>query len=388
MAFAGRFTERAQRALLAAQETAQRMGHDYVGTEHLLLGLLRDPTPPMQKLLGQEITFERALAQAERLVGHGEGNTQVLSYTPRTKKILEVSLLEARQLGNNYVGTEHLWLALMREGEGVAARILIDLGMDLRKTRDQLLQTLHEGNGAAPGEEELKGDETPVLDQFGRDLTRAARQDELDPVIGRSTEIERIIQILIRRTKNNPVLIGEPGVGKSAIVEGLAQRIVEGAIPHLLRDKRVVSLDMASMLAGSKYRGEFEERFKNALGEIKKAGNVILFIDEMHTLIGAGGAEGAIDASNMLKPALARGEIQCIGATTLDEYRKHVEKDPALERRFQPVTVGEPSREEAVQIILGLRDKYEAHHKVRITDEAVQAAVTLSDRYISDRFLP
>ena len=384
MAFSGKLTERAQRAIRAAQEAAKKMNHNYVGTEHLLLGLLTETAGPMQKLLG-DINYEAAMEQAQRLVGQGDEDSQQLAFTPRSKKILEVSLLEARQLGHNYVGTEHLWLALIREGEGVAARILQDLGMDLRATREALLKAMKEGGS---GGETEKGSNTPVLDQYGRDLTKAAENDELDPVIGRVQEIERIVQILIRRTKNNPVLIGEPGVGKSAIVEGLAQRIMEGAIPHLLRDKRVVSLDMGAMLAGSKYRGEFEERFKNVMGEIQKAGNIILFIDEMHTLVGAGGAEGAIDASNMIKPALARGELQCIGATTLDEYRKHIEKDAALERRFQPVQVGEPSREEAIQIIYGLRDKYEAHHKVRITDAAVEAAVNLSDRYISDRFLP
>ncbi len=383
MAFAGRFTERAQRALIAAQESAKRMGHDYVGTEHLLLGLLKEPGTQMQALLG-DIDYENAMAQAERLVGRGDGSSERLAYTPRTKKILESSLLEARQLGHKYIGAEHLWLSLMREGEGVAARVLQDLGLDLRKTREKLLNEMREGTAS----EQNTKSETPTLDQYGRDMTQAAEMGELDPVIGRQTEIERITQILIRRTKNNPVLIGEPGVGKSAIVEALAQRIAEGTMPHMLRGKRIFSLDIASMLAGSKYRGEFEERFKNAVSELKKNGNIILFIDEMHTIIGAGGAEGAIDASNMLKPALARGEVQCIGATTLDEYRKHVEKDPALERRFQPVKVGEPTKEEAVAIITGLRDKYEAHHKVRITDSALKAAVELSDRYISDRYLP
>ncbi len=383
MAFAGRFTERAQRALIAAQESAKRMGHDYVGTEHLLLGLLKEPGAQMQTLLGN-IDYENAMAQAERLVGRGDGSSERLAYTPRTKKILESSLLEARQLGHKYIGAEHLWLSLMREGEGVAARVLQDLGLDLRKTREKLLNEMREGTTT----EQSAKSETPTLDQYGRDMTKAAEMGELDPVIGRQTEIERITQILIRRTKNNPVLIGEPGVGKSAIVEALAQRIAEGTMPHMLRGKRIFSLDIASMLAGSKYRGEFEERFKNAVAELKKNGNIILFIDEMHTIIGAGGAEGAIDASNMLKPALARGEVQCIGATTLDEYRKHVEKDPALERRFQPVKVGEPTKEEAVAIITGLRDKYEAHHKVRITDNALRAAVELSDRYISDRYLP
>jgi ATP-dependent Clp protease ATP-binding subunit ClpC len=361
------------------------MRHNYVGTEHLLLGLLTEQGGPMQKLLGG-IRYEQAMQTAEKLVGYGDGAKppSQMSYTPRTKKIMEVSVMEARSLGHSFVGTEHLWLALLREGEGVAARILQSLGMDINAARQGLEKLLR---GEAVGSD-VQSIPTPALDAFSRDLTRAAERDELDPVIGRSTEIERIVQILIRRTKNNPVLIGEPGVGKSAIAEGLAQRVVNGTIPHLLRGKRLVSLDIASMIAGSKYRGEFEERFKNAIADIKKAGNIILFIDEMHTLIGAGNAEGSLDASNMIKPALARGEIQCIGATTIDEYRKHIEKDAALERRFQPVTVGEPTKDEAIQIIFGLRDKYEAHHKVRITDEAVRAAVTLADRYISDRFLP
>ncbi|GHU74056.1 negative regulator of genetic competence ClpC/MecB [Clostridia bacterium] len=381
--FAGKFTERAQRCLSMAQESAQKMNHNYVGTEHLLLGLLSEQGGPMHKLLGG-IKYDTAMATAQKLVGSGEGSIPgQMSYTPRTKKILEVSVMEARQLGHAFVGTEHLWLAMLREGEGVAARILQALGMDIGAARAALERSLRGESGG-----DIQSIPTPALDAFSRDLTRAAERDELDPVVGRTTEIERIVQILIRRTKNNPVLIGEPGVGKSAIVEGLAQRIVNGSIPHLLRGKRLVSLDIASMIAGSKYRGEFEERFKNALADIKKAGNVILFIDEMHTLIGAGNAEGALDASNMIKPALARGEIQCVGATTIDEYRKHIEKDAALERRFQPVMVGEPTKDEAVKIIFGLRDKYEAHHKVRITDEAVKAAVNLADRYISDRFLP
>ncbi|MDR0396373.1 MAG: ATP-dependent Clp protease ATP-binding subunit [Oscillospiraceae bacterium] len=385
MAFSGKFTERAQRALNAAQESAQKMRHNYVGTEHLLLGLLTEQGGPMQKLLGG-VRYDQAMQTAEKLVGTGEGGMVPgqMSYTPRTKKIMEVSVMEARSLGHSFVGTEHLWLALLREGEGVAARILQSLGMDINAARISLEKLLR---GETVGTD-VQSIPTPALDSFSRDLTRAAERDELDPVIGRATEIERIVQILIRRTKNNPVLIGEPGVGKSAIAEGLAQRIVNGSIPHLLRGKRLVSLDIASMIAGSKYRGEFEERFKNAISDLKKAGNVILFIDEMHTLIGAGNAEGSLDASNMIKPALARGEIQCIGATTIDEYRKHIEKDAALERRFQPVTVGEPTKDEAIQIIFGLRDKYEAHHKVRITDEAVRAAVNLADRYISDRFLP
>ncbi len=382
MAFSGRFTERAQRALTAAQDAAREMQHNYVGTEHLLLGLLRDPVDAMKPSLGN-ITYDVAMAQALRLVGRGEEKQDHLSYTPRTKKIMETSLTEARQLGHKYIGAEHLWLALLREGEGVAARILQDLGVDIRAAREQLLSKMKAGAGDAH-----EAPETPTLDQYGRDLTKAAEQGELDPVIGRQNEIERITQILIRRTKNNPVLIGEPGVGKSAIVEGLAQRFADGVIPQMLRGKRLFSLDIASVVAGSKYRGEFEERFKNIIAELRKNGNIILFIDELHTIVGAGGSEGAIDASNMLKPALARGEIRCIGATTLDEYRKRLEKDPALERRFQPVMVAEPTKEEALAIIEGVRDKYEAHHKVRITNGALQAAVTLSDRYIPDRCLP
>ncbi len=384
-----RFTERAKRALAAAEESARGLGHDYVGTEHILLGLMQDPGIILEKIL-QGIALEQVLGYIVRMVGKGEAEA-LRGYTPRSKKILEAAILEARSLGHNYVGTEHLWLALMREREGVAARVLADLGVDLRSAREQLLAELTEsgGDGAhEPGEGTAGAQENKALAAFGRDLTRAAERGELDPVIGRAQEVERVIQILSRRTKNNPVLIGEPGVGKSAIAEGLAQMIVSGNIPEILRGKRVFSLDLASVIAGSKYRGEFEERLKNALSELKKAGNVILFIDELHTLVGAGSAEGAMDAANILKPALARGELQCIGATTLDEYRKHIEKDAALARRFQPVTVGEPTPEETIAILNGLRDRYEAHHKVRISDEAIEAAVTLSSRYISDRFLP
>ena len=328
-------------------------------------------------------------SQVEALVGRWNYNfSEGFGYTPRTKRIMELSFYEARNLGHNYIGTEHLLLALIREGEGVAARILKDLDIDLQDVREQLINVLKEEGGEPRETVKRRKSDTPTLDQFGRDLTEMAREGNLDPVVGREREIERVLQILARRTKNNPVLIGEPGVGKTAIVEGLAQRIVEGNIPELLRDKRVVTLDLSAMVAGTKYRGEFEERLKTVMEEIRKANNIILFIDEMHTIIGAGAAEGAIDASNILKPALSRGEIQTIGATTLDEYRKHVEKDPALERRFQPVMVGEPSKEEAVQILFGLRDKYEAHHKVRITDEAIRSAVELSARYISDRYLP
>ena len=387
MAYFAKFTERGQRALLTAQREAAQLGRTYVGTEHLLLGVLSDPGAASVVLKG--ITLDAAREEIIQILGRGDDDSPVrtMVYTPRTKKVLEQSVREARDLKQNYVGTEHILLALMREREGVAAHVMIKMGMDLSKAREELLRALSGGEENASGTASQEQD-TPALDQFSRDLTKAAQAGELDPVIGRAREIERIVQILSRRTKNNPVLIGEPGVGKSAIVEGLAQLIVEGSIPEILRGKRVVSLDLAGMLAGAKYRGEFEERLKNAMAEIRKSGNVILFIDELHTIVGAGASEGAIDAANILKPLLARGEMQCIGATTLKEYHKYIEKDSALERRFQPVNVGEPTREESVEILRGLRDRYEAHHRVHITDEAIIAAVNLSDRYISDRFLP
>ncbi|MBP3652438.1 MAG: ATP-dependent Clp protease ATP-binding subunit [Clostridia bacterium] len=386
MAFFAKFTERGQRALIAAQTEAAQLGRTYVGTEHLLLGVLTDPGAAASVLRG--VTLEAARNEILTILGRGtdsiEGKQMV--YTPRTKKVIEQSVREARELKQNYVSVEHILLALMREREGVAAHVLIKMGLDLNKAREELLHILTGTDDEnAPMGEEM---DTPLLNQFSRDLTAAARAGELDPVIGREKEIERIVQILSRRRKNNPVLIGEPGVGKSAIVEGLAQLIVEENIPEILRGRRVVSLDLAAMLAGAKYRGEFEERLKNAMAEIRKAGNIIMFIDELHTIVGAGASEGAIDAANILKPMLARGEIQCIGATTLNEYHKHIEKDGALERRFQPVQVGEPTKEEAVAILMGLRDRYEAHHRVRITDEALKAAVYLADRYISDRCLP
>ncbi len=390
MALFGRFTERAQRALQGAQQAAVAMKHPYVGTEHLLMGLMQVLDEKDREML-QGITAEQVREEIMNAVELGdEPVTGVLSLTPRSKKVIDGAMAESRALGQNYIGAEHLWLALLREGEGVAAHVLTSLGVDLEEARETILASLSGGASAQQqgGESREGASATKTLDQFGRDLTQDARDGKLDPVIGRSREIERVIQILSRRTKNNPVLIGEPGVGKSAIAEGLAQRIVDGNIPELLQGKRVFSLDLASLVAGSKYRGEFEERLKNALKELKEAGNVILFIDELHTIVGAGGAEGAMDAANILKPQLARGELQCIGATTLDEYRKHIEKDAALERRFQPVTVGEPTQEEAVAILMGLRDRYEAHHKVKITDQAIQAAVSLSSRYISDRFLP
>lgn len=390
MAFFQRFTERAQRALVFAQEEAKDLGHNYVGTEHLLLGLLKEDEGVAARVL-KDMGIDTAIvkSQIETLIGKGnyvfDGG---FGYTPRTKRILEMSFYEARNLGHNYVGTEHLLLALIREGEGVGSRILKDAGVDLQALRTQIIDMLKEDSMKTGQQGNTKRSNTPTLDKFGRDLTHMAREGKLDPVVGRSKEIERVVQILSRRTKNNPVLIGEPGVGKTAVAEGLAQHIANGSIPEPLRNKRVVSLDMSAMVAGAKYRGEFEERLKTVMGEIRKAEDIILFLDEMHTIIGAGAAEGAIDASNILKPALSRGEIQAIGATTIDEYRKHVEKDAALERRFQPVMVDEPSKEEAIEILMGLRDKYEAHHKVRILDEAIEAAVNLSDRYIRDRYLP
>lgn len=387
MAFFARFSERAQRALLAAQKEAASMHRNYVGTEHLLLGIMRDPGKA--GVIVSKLDIDQVHQTIVQMVGMGEetANIKTMSYAPRTKKVLEQSAREARELKQNYVGTEHLLLALMFEREGVAAQALMKLGLNLTHARTELLEACG-GKEKDQSEPQENSSTTPTIDQYARDLTQAARSGELDPVIGRVNEIERIVQILSRRRKNNPVLIGEPGVGKSAVVEGLAQLIVEGTIPEILRDRRVVQLDLPGMLAGAKYRGEFEERLKNAMNEVRTAGNIILFIDEMHTLVGAGAAEGSIDAANILKPMLARGELQCIGATTLSEYHKHIEKDAALERRFQPVMVGEPSKDEAVAILMGLRDRYEAHHKVRITDSAIEAAVSLSDRYISDRCLP
>ena len=396
MAIFGRFTERAQRALAAAQRAAAEMRQPYVGTEHLLLGLLKD-TEGLPPALAEKVSYDQVarLLQERQSEGVLITGTPRFEMTPRAKKLLEMSILESRRMGQTYVSAEHFWLALLREEDGVAASILRQLGVDFGRAREELIQRMRmerepERPDAREPEQGAQGSSQggKVLEQYTRDLTRAAQQNELDPVIGRDQEIQRIIQILIRRTKNNPVLIGEPGVGKSAVVEGLAQRIVQGNIPEMLVGKRVLSLDMGSMVAGSKFRGEFEERVKAVLEEVRKAGNILLFIDEIHTIVGAGQAEGSLDAANIMKPALARGEVQCIGATTLEEYRKHIEKDAALERRFQPVMVGEPTAEEALAILHGLRDRYEAHHKVRITDEALSAAVSLSDRYIADRFLP
>jgi len=384
-----RFTEKAIKVIMLAQEEARRLGHNFVGTEQILLGLIGEGTGVAAKVLkSMGVNLKDARIEVEKIIGRGSGFVAVeIPFTPRAKRVLELSLEEARQLGHNYIGTEHLLLGLIREGEGVAARVLENLGVDLTKVRTQVIRMLGETaevtSGASSGRTK-----TPTLDEFGSNLTQLAGEGKLDPVVGRGKEIERVIQILGRRTKNNPVLIGEPGVGKTAIAEGLAQRIANNDIPDILEEKRVVTLDIGLLVAGTKYRGEFEERLKKIMDEIRQAANVILVIDEVHTLIGAGAAEGAIDAANILKPALARGELQCIGATTLDEYRKHIERDAALERRFQPVMVGEPSVEETIEILYGLRERYEQHHKLKILDEALDAAAKLSDRYISDRYLP
>lgn len=387
----GRFTERAQKVLALAQEEAVRLGHNNIGTEHILLGLVREGEGIAAKALqALGLSPEKIQKEVETLIGRGQDASQTIHYTPRAKKVIELSMDEARKLGHSYVGTEHILLGLIREGEGVAARVLNNLGVSLNKARQQVLQLLgsnESSSGSHQGGTSVHAN-TPTLDSLARDLTAIAREGSLDPVIGRSKEIQRVIEVLSRRTKNNPVLIGEPGVGKTAIAEGLAQQIINNEVPETLRDKRVMTLDMGTVVAGTKYRGEFEDRLKKVMDEIRQAGNIILFIDELHTLIGAGGAEGAIDASNILKPSLARGELQCIGATTLDEYRKYIEKDAALERRFQPIQVDEPSLVESIQILKGLRDRYEAHHRVSITDEAIEEAVKLSDRYITDRFLP
>ncbi|WP_433676260.1 ATP-dependent Clp protease ATP-binding subunit [Microbacterium gorillae] len=393
-----RFTDRARRVVVLAQEEAKMLNHNYIGTEHILLGLIHEGEGVAAKALESlGISLDAVREQVQDIIGQGQQQpTGHIPFTPRAKKVLELSLREALQLGHNYIGTEHILLGLIREGEGVAAQVLVKLGADLNKVRQQVIQLLSGYQGKEPVGVSGAAQESPsapqggsaVLDQFGRNLTQAARDNKLDPVIGREKEIERVMQILSRRSKNNPVLIGEPGVGKTAVVEGLAQAIVKGEVPETLKDKQVYSLDLGSLIAGSRYRGDFEERLKKVTKEIRTRGDIIVFIDEIHTLVGAGAAEGAIDAASILKPLLARGELQTIGATTLDEYRKHFEKDAALERRFQPIQVAEPSLPHAINILKGLRDRYEAHHKVQITDGAIVAAANLADRYISDRFLP
>ncbi|MDP2928679.1 MAG: ATP-dependent Clp protease ATP-binding subunit [Candidatus Omnitrophota bacterium] len=386
-----RFTERARKVILLAKEEAKRFNHDYIGTEHILLGLVREGEGVAAAVLASfGLTSDKIRIEVEKLVQPGPSTviSGDLPFTPKAKKVMELATEEARALGHNYIGTEHLLLGLIREGEGVASQVLMNLGLELERVREEVMNLL---GSAIPGYElgqKVSHAKTPALDAFGRDLTKLAKDNKLDPVIGRKNEIERVIQILSRRTKNNPVLLGEAGVGKTAIVEGLAQKIVTGDIPEILKDQRIIILDLALMVAGTKYRGQFEERIKAVMDEIKRSDDIIIFIDELHTLIGAGGAEGAIDASNILKPALSRGEIQCIGATTLDEFRKHIEKDAALERRFQTIMVEPPTVDETIEILKGLRDKYEAHHRVKFTDAAVEAAAKLSDRYITGRYLP
>src|SRR6478735_7240910 len=390
-----RFTERARQVVVLAQDEARTLKHNYIGTEHILLGLLREEEGLAARVLDTlDITVEEVRAQVARIVGQGDEVTSgQIPFTPRAKKVLELALREALSLGHNYIGTEHILLGLVRENEGVAARILLDFDADAEKIRNEIIRMLSgpgrrqggAGGGGASGE---KSKSSKLLDQFGRNLTKQSTEGKLDPVVGRQTEIERLMQILSRRTKNNPVLIGEPGVGKTAVVEGLAARIASNQVPELLKNKQIYTLDLAALVAGSKYRGEFEERLKKVMKEITQRGDIILFIDELHNLVGAGAAEGAIDAASILKPALARGELQTIGATTLDEYRKYLERDAALERRFQQIRVDQPSPEETVQILKGLRDRYEQHHKIEITDEALEAAAELADRYISDRQLP
>jgi ATP-dependent Clp protease ATP-binding subunit ClpC len=390
-----RFTDRARRVVVLAQEEARMLNHNYIGTEHILLGLIHEGEGVAAKALESlGISLEGVRSQVEEIIGQGQqAPSGHIPFTPRAKKVLELSLREALQLGHNYIGTEHILLGLIREGEGVAAQVLVKLGADLNRVRQQVIQLLSgyqgkETAGAGAGPSEGTPSTSLVLDQFGRNLTQAARESKLDPVIGREKEIERVMQVLSRRTKNNPVLIGEPGVGKTAVVEGLAQAIVKGEVPETLKDKQLYTLDLGALVAGSRYRGDFEERLKKVLKEIRTRGDIILFIDEIHTLVGAGAAEGAIDAASILKPMLARGELQTIGATTIEEYRKYLEKDAALERRFQPIQVGEPSLAHTIEILKGLRDRYEAHHRISITDAALVAAATLADRYISDRFLP
>ncbi len=391
-----KYTNRAKKAIEFANELAMELGHSYIGTEHILYGLSKEGSGVASKVLeNQEVTPDLIIDKIVELVGREETIEGTLGFTPRTKRVIENAFIEARKLGYNYIGTEHLLIGILREGDSVAARILLELNTNIPKLYNEIVKVINEGEELA-GEEKNGNQErrngsynkTATLNQFGEDLTKKAEEGKLDPIVGRKEEIERVIQILSRRTKNNPCLIGEPGVGKTAVVEGLAQKIVAGDVPETLKDKRVVTVDISGMVAGAKYRGDFEERIKKALDEVKKAGDVILFIDEIHTIVGAGAAEGAIDAANILKPLLARGEIQLVGATTLSEYRKFIEKDSALERRFSPVTVQEPSEKDTIKILKGIRDKYEAHHNVKITKEAIESAVKLSVRYINDRFLP
>ena len=391
-----KFTNRAKKAIELANEAAIELGHNYIGTEHILYGLAKEGSGVASKVLGnQEVTPDGVIDKIVELIGQEEPITETLGFTPRTKRVIENAFIEARKLGYNYIGTEHLLIGILREGDCIAARILLELNVNIPRLYNEIVKVINEGEDLQGEEKDGKAErktgsynQTTTLNQFGEDLTKKATEGKLDPIIGRKEEIERVIQILSRRTKNNPCLIGEPGVGKTAVVEGLAQKIVAGDVPEILKDKRVVSMDISGMVAGAKYRGDFEERIKKALAEVKKAGDIILFIDEMHTIVGAGAAEGAIDAANILKPMLARGEIQLVGATTLNEYRKYIEKDAALERRFSPVNVNEPSEKDTIKILKGIRDKYEAHHGVKITDEAIEAAVSMSVRYINDRFLP
>ena len=392
-----KFTKRAEKALEYAGDLAQGFGHNYIGTEHILYGLVKEGSGVASQVLNmQKITAENVVEEIEVLIGKGDKsqNRGEIGFTPRSKRVIENAFLEARKLGSEFIGTEHLLIGIMREGDSVAVRIMMDLNANPQKLYNEIVKVINEDENAGVSDKQPKGkargsyNQTPTLNQYGTDLTKKATEGKLDPVIGRKDEIQRVIQILSRRTKNNPCLIGEPGVGKTAVAEGLAERIIAEDVPEMLKNKRVVSLDIASMIAGAKYRGDFEERIKKCLEEVKKAGDVILFIDEVHTIVGAGSAEGAVDAANILKPLLARGEVQVIGATTLNEYRKYIEKDSALERRFSPVTVGEPTNEETIEILKGIRDRYEAHHNVKITDEAIKAAVELSTRYINDRFLP
>ena len=386
----GNFTEKAKEAIRKAQQYAVHLGHNYVGTEHLLLGLVGVKDSVASKAIeAQGITEDAITEKIDELVGlNNGGGYYPQDYTPRSKRVIDMSVQEAIKMGTGYVGTEHILLALIQENDSIAVRILASLGVNGQKLYEDIMSMVGEDSTGSTGANGDSKSGTPTLDKYSRDFTKMASESKFDPIIGRDKEIERVIQILSRRTKNNPCLVGDPGVGKSAIIEGLAQQIYEGNVPSTLKDKRIVSLDLSSMIAGSKYRGEFEERIKKVIDEVKAAGNVVLFIDEIHTIIGAGGAEGAIDASNILKPSLARGELQLIGATTIEEYRKYIEKDAALERRFQQVMVNEPNEEEAILMLKGLRDKYEAHHNVKITDEAIEAAVKMSSRYITDRFLP